>query len=65
MYRVTWYVGRTYYFADYHHYQDGHVRANDLIAKGFYLDSKAGVRTFYPPHRISKITLRLLKGGAK
>lgn len=57
-YRVRWLVGKGWWSVTYDTEADAQSRVDTLLARGFRYQSKAGVVTFYPSHRISKIVVR-------
>lgn len=58
--RVKWHMGRKAWWCDYANDQAADARIQELLTIGFMTQSKAGVRTYYPSHRISRITRRTI-----
>lgn len=59
--RVTAYVAKTYYWWDFQAIEDANAKIGTLLKSGLSIFSKSGVLTFYPPHRVHKITRRTMK----
>lgn len=62
--RVTAYVGTDRYWWDFENDEVGTFNCKEwigtLLAKGFSDTSRRGVITYYPAHRIARITRRVI-----
>jgi len=61
--RVTWYVGRRSWRHDLRFQTDADEKVRRLLSQGFKTTSKAGVVTYHPAHRISRIKVRKITLG--